>query len=446
MQTVTVNALRSVGRQTMKIVMFTNTFTPHIGGVANSVSWLAESLRGLGHSVLVVAPDYVDHLENEAGVVRVPAITHFWGSDFSVPIPFGHSLDEELDVFSPDIVHSHHPFLLGDTALRLAASRELPVVFTYHTRYELYGHYAVHETGESLSRLIVSLTIGYCNLCDGIIAPSRSIAQFLADHRVLPPVTVIPTGIDLKLFGGGDGRRCRSRLSIPPDAFVVGHVGRLAPEKNLGHLIQAVRSFLIAHQGAHFMVAGQGEMSEPLRAAMTEAGLSPQLHMLGSIIGGELADTYAAMDVFAFSSRSETQGLVLAEAMAAGVPVVAIDAPGAREIVADGRNGRLLPDSSSTVDFAAALAWTAQRPESRRQSLRKAARESAKGFSRSKTTEQTVMLYRTLLERGLNGSDRDPARLRAMARALRQEWRILRNMGQAIADAVPVRRSGMRSE
>src|SRR3990172_3888517 len=125
----------------MNIVMFTNTYTPHVGGVARSVEAFSGAYRRRGHRVLVVAPEFADQPQHEEDVVRIPAIQNFNGSDFSVVLPVPGSLDDVLDAFKPDIVHAHHPFLLGNTAVRVARFRELPLVFTHHTLYEQYTHY-----------------------------------------------------------------------------------------------------------------------------------------------------------------------------------------------------------------------------------------------------------------------------------------------------------------
>lgn len=412
--------------------MFTNTFVPHVGGVAHSVSWLARDLRRNGHRVLVVAPEYAEAPEGEEDVLRLPALRNFAGSDFSVPVPFARSIDDAIEAFAPDIVHSHHPFLLGDMALRTGAALDLPVVYTYHTRYELYGHY-VAQDAPALRRLILSLSTGYCELCDAVIAPSRSIARHLSANGVETPVSVIPTGIDLTFFSSGDRARARIEAGIPDDAFVVGHVGRLALEKNLDYLSDAVVRFLASSRNAHFLVAGQGEMTLAIRARFEAAGLAGRLHLAGTVTGHRLADIYAAMDVFAFSSLSETQGLVLAEAMAAGVPVVALDAAGAREIVSEGRTGRLLPGNAPAAEFAAAIGWVEGQNRSR---LRAEVRRSVAPYSREETTRKTVSLYASLLALHPGRKPVDDSHWKAVARRVGKEWRIFRNMAHAVGDAV----------
>jgi 1,2-diacylglycerol 3-alpha-glucosyltransferase len=418
----------------MNIIMFTNTFSPHIGEVAHSVSWLAESLRSAGHGVLVVAPEFPGSTEDEPGVVRIPAMQNFAGSDFSVPIPLTRSLHETTAAFAPDVVHSHHPFLLGDTALRVAASFDLPIVYTYHTRYELYGHY-VAQDAPVLQRLVLSLALGYCDLCNAVIAPSRSMAGFLVEHGVKRPTTAIPTGIEIGRFDSGDGHAARVAAGLPDKAFVVGHVGRLAPEKNLDFLVEAISRFLVLHTNAHFLVVGDGPMRQRLKQLFADRGLAERVHLPGAIEGDRLADMYAAMDVFVFSSHSETQGLVLAEAMAAGVPVIALDAFGAREVVRDGLNGRLLPSNAPADQFAEAVCWFASRNSRERRNLRKAAHRTSNLFTREKATRRVLDLYRSLVPRPMTRSV-DTSLWMTTVRRLEQEWRILRNVAHAVGDAV----------
>jgi len=419
----------------MKIVMFTNTFTPHVGGVAHSVAWLAESLRDAGHGVLVVAPEFPGVAPDEENVVRIPAVQNFGGSDFSAPLPLTRSLREALAGFAPDLVHSHHPFLLGDTALRVSAAFDLPVVYTYHTRYELYGHYVAQDS-PALQRLVLSLATGYCDLCDAVIAPSRSMAEFLIARGVTTPTAVVPTGIDTDRFGAGDGRRARSVLGIPEDAFVVGHVGRLAQEKNLGYLAVAVRRFLAADGEAHFLVVGDGPMRQKMQELFDERDLAGRVHLTGALEGERLASMYAAMDAFVFSSHSETQGLVLAEAMAAGIPVVALDAFGSREVVRDRLNGRLLASDAPGEQFAEAIGWIGSLGIKERRALRRAAHRTAQLFTRERSIGRALELYRTLAARRAKDRTIEDNPWQTAKRRLEQERKILGNVAHAIGQAV----------
>lgn len=214
----------------MNILILTNTFTPHVGGVARSVAAFAEEYRKRGHRVLIVAPEFPGMPREEVDVVRVAAIRNFNASDFSVALPPLAGLGERLDDFRPDIVHSQHPFLLGMTALRIARYRQLPLVFTHHTLYEQYTHY-VPADSPAMKRFAIDLATRYANLCDHVFAPSESIRKLLLKRGVTRPVTVVPTGVCPEHFAQGDGAGVRERMGIPASAFVVGHLGRLAPER-----------------------------------------------------------------------------------------------------------------------------------------------------------------------------------------------------------------------
>jgi glycosyltransferase involved in cell wall biosynthesis len=347
----------------MNILILTNTFTPHVGGVARSVAAFAGEYRKRGHRVLVVAPEFPDMPQDEIDVVRIPAIQNFNASDFSVVLPIHPQLSETIDAFRPDIVHSQHPFLLGMTAVRIARRRGLPLVFTHHTLYERYTHYVPGDS-PALKRFAIELPPAMPTSPIRFSLPARASAICCSSavssrrspwcHRRSPGA-----------FRTGRRSAFRRQMGIPDNAFVVGHLGRLAPEKNLEFLAQAVADFLGTHPHAHFLVIGTGPSEQAMRDIFARAGLDARLHIAGVLQQQALADALHAMDVFAFASTSETQGMVLTEAMAAGLPVVALDAPGAREVVSDGQNGRLLREASPAA-FAAALQWAAGRLESLR--------------------------------------------------------------------------------
>ena len=345
----------------MKIAMFTNTYLPHVGGVARSVKTLEDACREHGHEVRIIAPDF-DGQEKSPNVLRVPAIQHFNGSDFSVRLPVPNLIRDYIQDFGPDLIHSHHPFLLGDAALREARKMQIPIVFTHHTLYERYTHYVPLDS-PALRRVVIRLATEYCNLCDEVIAPSGSIARLLRERGVTTPIQPIPTGIDLKFFASGNAEHCRKSLGIPHDAKVIGHVGRLAKEKNLVFLTESVAKCLEADPATVFLVVGDGEAREEMLAILRKSAGKRRVHTVGTLMGSELADAYAAMDCFVFASQTETQGLVLAEAMAASKLVVAIDGPGVREIVNDGENGVLLSSDASTDEFATSICSILTNPE-----------------------------------------------------------------------------------
>ncbi|MDY7107363.1 MAG: glycosyltransferase [Planctomycetota bacterium] len=424
----------------MNVLMMTNTYLPHVGGVARSVESFAEALREMGHAVLIVAPTFPKMPESEEGVIRVPAVQHFNGSDFSVRLPIPGLLSGELDRFEPELVHAHHPFLLGDTALRVSVGRDLPLVFTHHTMYERYTQYVPGDS-PAMQRFAARLATEYARLCDHVIAPSESVARILRQRGVETPISDVPTGIDLQRYASGDGAPICSRWGIPDDAFVVGCVSRLAPEKNLAYLAGAVARLLRQRRGAHFLVVGDGPSASEIKAVREERGVTERVHLTGSLLGTELADAYHAMDVFAFASQTETQGMVLAEAMSAGTPVVALDAPGAREVVRDRDNGRLLAGTADEGEFADALEDIAARPADERRTLSEQARRTAESFSMPRCARALDRIYRRVRDRRRNAraGDRpavDETPWARTRRILENEWRLWSCRAEAAAESI----------
>jgi len=416
----------------MKIALFTNTYLPHVGGVARSVKTLEDACRARGHQVRVVAPEF-EHADPSPEVLRVPAIQHFNGSDFSVRLPTLNVVRDFMEDFRPDIVHSHHPFLLGDSALRESWKMRVPLVFTHHTLYERYTHYVPLDS-TALKRFAIRLATEYGNLCDQVIAPSESIARLLRERGVTTPIAAIPTGIDTGFFAAGNGARFREQAGIPPDARVIGHTGRLAREKNLLFLADAIAPCLAADPRAVLLVVGDGDDRAEMLDRLRPHAAPGQLHFAGNQSGPALADAYAAMDCFVFASQTETQGLVLAEALAAGKPVVALDGPGVREIVRDGENGLLLDADASARDFSAALDRLLRDPARFPSS---AARASAADYASDRCIDRVLDCYAALIDRHPRGpAAADPGAWDRLLAGIGVEWSLLVEKMSAAAAAV----------
>jgi 1,2-diacylglycerol 3-alpha-glucosyltransferase len=423
-----------VEAEPVRIVMMTNTYLPMVGGVSRSVSRFTDSLRTLGHQVLVVAPTFAGMPTREDQVVRIPAIQNFNGSDFSVRLPVTGVVQPALDAFAPDIIHTHHPFLIGDTALRTAAHFNVPVVFTHHTMYERYTHYVPGDS-PLMKRFAIELATAYANLCDRVVAPSESIAAILTSRGVTTPISTIPSGIEFARLAAGNGSHGRAAAGIPAEAQLIGHVGRLAEEKNLSFLADAAARVLVKQPDAWFLVVGEGPAAALIHERCRQAGVLNRLRMAGVLQGSQLADAYAAMDVFGFASTSETQGLVLAEAMATGVPVVALDAPGNRDVVVDGENGRLLIGANAN-DFAAALAAVLNLPPPSRTRMVNAARTTAAEYDTTRCAERLLSVYAALIGNGHRGQHRDSSLWAIALRRLGEEWGLLAGRSAAAGNAV----------
>jgi 1,2-diacylglycerol 3-alpha-glucosyltransferase len=422
----------------MNILMMTNSYLPHVGGVARSIDRFARRYRYLGHHVKVVAPEFDGMAENESDVIRVPAVRHFNHTDFSVVLPIPHHLAKTIEEFEPDIIHSHHPFLLGGAALRIAHTNDLPLVFTHHTRYEDYTHYVPGDSAW-MKRFVERLATNYANLCDRVFVPSQSIRTLIEERGVTTPVSVVPTGVEVGYFNHSNGSGMRQRVGIPDSAFVVGHLGRLGKEKNLQFLTTAIIRFMQRSDlfgDTRCLLVGAGPMLEWVEKCFDEAELSHRLHMVGELnTEQELVEAYHAMDVFAFASKSETQGMVITEAMAAGIPVVALDAPGVREVVDSGSNGQLLIEED-IESFSTALHTIATLDSSEYDTLSRGAKHTAQEFSMVNTANTALELYSRL--RNYNAAHRsvDYPRWIDAIHTIQSEMELLKSTTNALADSI----------
>jgi glycosyltransferase involved in cell wall biosynthesis len=316
-------------------------------------------------------------------------LSKFCVAQFSIKLPIAGFFLETLGGFKPDIIHAHQPFLMGDAALRLAYAHNTPLVFTHHTLYEENV-----RGSETVKKFATKLATEFANCCDYVIAPSESVAEIIRTRGVKTQIAVIPTGLHLNQYEGTAGN-FRAQSKISKDAFVVGYVGRLAPEKNLSFLARAAALFLKKEKEALFLVVGSGPSEAELLGYFKELKLEDQLRFAGELKGKKLIQAFQAIDVFAFSSHSETQGMVLNEAMAAGTPVVGLDAPGVQDIVRDKMNGRLVPRESEE-EFSEALSWILKRAPAGRRKLIAEAKKTANRFSMRRCANKGLQLYESL--------------------------------------------------
>lgn len=373
------------------IVMFTNTFEPMIGGLERSVASLHEDLNAAGHSCRVITPSFKGADRSSGGVLRMPALTGIGRKDFSIPLPTISRLEHWMEALEPRIVHAHQPFLLGDTAWRIARLRRIPLVFTHHTLYERYAHFLPLDEDRA-RRLLIELTTRYANRCGLVIAPTASVRRLLIDRGITVPIEVAHSGIDLRMYAGASRERGRAALGLPQEAEVIGHLGRVSQEKNLDYLIDVVIRVLKARPASRFLLVGDGDRLAAAIARFHEQSLSDRLVTPGVLAGSEIVDAYAAMDVFVFASQTDTQGLVLAEAMAAGVPIVALDAPGARDCVIDQEVGLLLDRNADAATFAAAVD-ALLRDRARLMGIAERARQTARKFDRLECMRRHLEVY-----------------------------------------------------
>jgi glycosyltransferase involved in cell wall biosynthesis len=335
----------------IRVAMFTNNYLPFIGGVPISIARLRRGLEAVGDSVLVVAPRYKSQPAKEESILRVPALLTMGSKrEFRLANIFLSRIRKRLRAFKPDLIHLHHPFWLGSLGLFLARRLNIPAVYTYHTRLEHYAHF-VPLPGMLFRNLISHALIKrFANKCDTVIVPTYSIEEYLRMIGVKTPVYVQPTGIEYERFRAvnpADVQKLRKRLGLKNEKVLVS-VSRLSNEKNIDFMIDGLNELRRKTAVAfHFVMIGEGHQRERLQQKIDDLGLQQHITLAGSIEPAAMATWYQLGDIFVFASKSETQGMVILEAMAAGLPVVAVRSSGIDDVVRQGVNGFKTPDKQS---------------------------------------------------------------------------------------------------
>lgn len=381
-------------KERLHIAHFTNTYHPVISGVVRSVSDFRKALTRLGHNVFIVAQSDSEYNDREPFVFRYPAIDLPVANDFPLAFPISNFIDRVLPILKLDVIHSHHPFLIGQAATRKAEELDVPLVFTHHTRYKEYSHYL--GLSQDLFRKTIERWVGdYMKHCQHVIVPSESIRQMLLDtYGLRDRVTVLPTGIDTTPFKEADGQRMRRRLGWGDDIVHIS-VGRLSAEKNWPVLIKAFAKVAEEYPSARLVLLGDGDERQKLEKLCRELGVQKRVDFAGLVPFEEVPAYLKAADIFCFASTSETQGLVTMEAMAAGLPVVAVDATGTSDVVKDGVDGILTENEPAAL--AAGLRQVLQ-DEVRRDDLSKAALKKADAFTIAHQAAELVKVYQQAIE------------------------------------------------
>lgn len=379
----------------MHIAHFTNTYHPVTSGVVRSVSSFRRALTELGHNVFIFAQTDRDYEDQEAFVFRYPAL-QLPLQEYPITIPVSNFVDTLLPSLKLDVIHAHHPVLLGQVAARKANALDIPLVFTHHTRYREYSHYAF-ALPQGLAKQVIDRWIGdYMSQCQHVVVPSGSIKQILEEtYGVSEGISVLPTGIAVAQYQQAEAGDIRQQRGWADDDVVLISVGRLAKEKNFETLITAVVPVIRKNPQVRLVILGEGEERSGLEALAEELGVAERVNLIGTIPFDEVPNYLKAADIFCFASITETQGLVTLEAMAVGLPVVAVEATGTRDAVQDGAEGLLTPNEAEAL--TAALTKMVE-DETMRQKMAETAVHKANEFDIQKLAKRLVQVYEEAIE------------------------------------------------
>ncbi|MER2555725.1 MAG: glycosyltransferase [Thauera sp.] len=379
----------------IRVLMVSDVFFPRVNGVSTSIATFRRALAEQDVEVRLIAPRYGNEAD-AADIVRIPGRRLPFDPEDRL-VQWRTMQEATLhEAASCDLVHIQTPFAAHRAGLRAARACGRPVLLTYHTFFEEYlHHYAPFLPARALRGLARRVSRTQCNAVDAVVVPSTAMRDRLAGYGVHTPMEVLPTGIPLQDFAAGDGLHFRRLYDIPEHAPMALFIGRVAHEKNIGFLLEVAARLKARRPDFVLVIAGEGPAAARLQRQALAAGLERTVRFVGYLERRRrLPDCYAAADVFVFASRTETQGLVLLEAMAAGLPVVALAAMGTTDILGPERGARIAPDDPD--GFAAVVDAVLADSRLRRQ-LTAEARTYAAEWADAVMAERLAALYRQQL-------------------------------------------------
>lgn len=328
----------------MKLAFFSNSYLPYLSGITLSIKTLKDELQRLGHTVFVIGPKYPGHTESDPKILRLPSLPATYPG-YRFVFPYSPWIFSILKKEKIDLIHAHQPFGVGLAALLLARRMKVPFVYSFHTLFSRYVHHASFVPQRLAKRAVSAYLTFFCQQADTIIVPSEMVRRLLVLRKVRKPIKVIPTGINLdkikeKKKLGNQRTDVRRRHQLPPDAKILLYSGRLSKEKNIPFLLEAFASIRSQEKNVYFILVGGGPKEKEYRRLAQD-----KILFVGQRKPSEVLDYCLAADVFIYASTTETQGLVLTEAKACGLPSVAVFGGGISDVIESGVDGYLVPQN-----------------------------------------------------------------------------------------------------
>jgi len=380
--------------QYMKIGMMADAYKPYVSGVTSYIDLNKKALEKLGHEVYVFTFGDLDHKDDDPRIIRSPGVP-LGDTGFFLSLRYRTAVKKLLH--SMDIVHVHHPFLSGRLALRYCRRRQIPIVFTNHTRYDLYARARLPLMPDDVSQSLLSAYMpDFCEAVDLVISPSRGMEKVMRQYGVESDIEVVPNGANLKPFHRAKPI-ARSNFGYSDNDVVLVYMGRVAPEKNLEFLIQAFAGVAYAIPNIHLLIlgAGQKEYEDELRPLPAELQIKDRVKFAGMIPYKKLPSHLAMCDAFVTASVTEVHPYSVIEAMATGLPVVGIDSPGVGDSIVDGETGLLSVDDLAAYTAKLTMLCLNQDLQKR---MGAAAKKSSNQFSIERTTKIMLKHYNHLIQ------------------------------------------------
>lgn len=383
----------------MRIAFFTNCYKPLVNGVVTSIVSLKEAYERKGHETYVFAPQVDGYIDQEKNVFRYRSVNLTKKVKYPIAIPLSFRAKKVISEFNPDIIHIHHPFVLSSPAIMYGKKLGIPKILTLHTQYEQYAYYITpipeKLTQEAIKRIIFNLAYKI----DCITTPSGSMKELIKSYGIKNRIEVIPNAIELDSFRQNDELKCleiKKRYNLKENDKIILYVGRIAQEKSIDKIIEALA--IIKKKGSNnvkLLIVGEGPALDELRQLVRSLQIEEEVIFTGVVSNKEIRHYYKIAYLFAIASTSETFGIVIIEALASGIPVLAVRAPGAVDILTDGLDGLLVDDD--VEKFANALDKIIREPELRER-LSQGALKTSERYSIDIVSERMLNLYREVME------------------------------------------------
>lgn len=377
----------------MRIAIFTNTYHPAVNGVALCVAAYRQGLLARGHEVVVLAPGPPDHdrADDPENVYRFPAVPMPMDMDYSIAFPYSSRVVKALRRIDFDIIHTQHPVWVGAWGAWYARWTDVPLVTTVHADYGVFADLV--PLPEALVEMYLRLRVAsYCNKCQVVTTPVQSARERLRERGVTTPIEILPNPTVIAAFADADGRAVRRRLGLDEETVLLGYIGRLSPEKNLGVLMEAIGQVLRQEPRTALLVVGDGPEKETMQRAAADQSVAGRVFFAGAVPHQDIGDFQAALDIFVTTSLSETQPLAYTEAMAVGTPVVAIKAPGSMDMIQPGVNGLLSEPEAGASGLAEMILALVQEDEFRAQ-IGRQAQQWVQQFDIDHVTDRLLEIY-----------------------------------------------------
>ena len=400
----------------MRIGMMADVYKPHVSGITNYISLNKRYLEAARHEVFVFTFGDEDYQDDEENVIRSPGLP-LLDTGYYISLNYGHKARKLLRTM--DVVHVHHPFLSGSLALRHCRPRGIPLIFTNHTRYDLYAHAYLPALADLIGETAIQAYMpSFCRSCDLVISPSPGMSKILGSFGVDVPIDVVPNGVDLQPFRTPANPLERSDFGFCPEDIILIYTGRLGPEKNLPFLLRSFFGTSQAFENIRLLLVGDGPERDNLQDRVRHMRKEASVRFTGMVPYSDLPRYLAMVDAFVTASVTEVHPLTVIEAMAAGLPVLGIQSPGVGDLVEDGKTGFIVPEEDLAA-FTAKMVRLVTDHEQRR-AMGQRARLAVEAYHIERTTQMMLVRYEKVIRQSDGRKRNFRARLYRMADGLRK--------------------------